>query len=252
MVGSATYAMAHNNWDKLSRRVGRTVESSRQDENELVARAKEGDRGAFSALCASQQDALYRIALASVRQPELSRDLVQDTFLKAWRAWPQFRGNTSSTFAAWLNSILQNKVRDYFRALKRRPRIQHGAPNEEGAMTDPLKNVTDTSADERFDEATYRADLPTDRILIDRLKLVLNDAERLIVDFFLSEELSGVEDRARRMELVEDMLRVHGQEALVRRLRRGSPKSVETTFRAAVRKMRSFAKRLGLGNEGAR
>jgi RNA polymerase sigma-70 factor, ECF subfamily len=62
-------------------------------------------------------DDLYRYALARVRDPETAKDLVQETFLAAWRSSERFAGQASER--TWLTRILRNKIVDHYR--KRRP-----------------------------------------------------------------------------------------------------------------------------------
>lgn len=62
-------------------------------------------------------DALYQHALARVTDPETARDLVQETFLAAWRSAGRFAGKASER--TWLTRILRHKIVDHYR--KRRP-----------------------------------------------------------------------------------------------------------------------------------
>jgi RNA polymerase sigma factor (sigma-70 family) len=50
---------------------------------------------------------------------ELAKDLAQDVFIKAWRAWDRFRGD--SQFTTWLYAITRNCWRDYLKARAARP-----------------------------------------------------------------------------------------------------------------------------------
>ena len=59
-------------------------------------------------------DVLYRFALARVRDPALSEDLVQETFVSALRSQSSFEGRSNEQ--TWLISILRNKIIDYFRS----------------------------------------------------------------------------------------------------------------------------------------
>jgi len=51
---------------------------------------------------------------------ELSKDLAQDVFIKAWGAWDRFRGD--SQFSTWLYAITRNCYRDHLKARAVRPR----------------------------------------------------------------------------------------------------------------------------------
>jgi len=58
-------------------------------------------------------DMLYRYALQRVRSAETAKDLVQDTFLSAWRNYEGYRGEAS--VKSWLFVILKRKLIDYYR-----------------------------------------------------------------------------------------------------------------------------------------
>ena len=58
-------------------------------------------------------DMLYRYAMARVNDSEIAKDLVQDTFLAAWRNYDNFKGEISEK--NWLYAILKNKIIDHFR-----------------------------------------------------------------------------------------------------------------------------------------
>ena len=58
-------------------------------------------------------DMLYRFALPRVNDAEIAKDLVQDTFLAAWRNYENFKGEISEK--NWLYAILKNKIIDHFR-----------------------------------------------------------------------------------------------------------------------------------------
>jgi RNA polymerase sigma-70 factor (ECF subfamily) len=65
---------------------------------------------AFADECLAQADALYRTAIRVTRNPADAEDLVQDTFLKAFRAAGRFERGTN--LRAWLFTILMNTFRN--------------------------------------------------------------------------------------------------------------------------------------------
>lgn len=78
-------------------------------DDELVARARNGDLDAFGVLVARHQDLVFRVARRITRiDPDGARDLAQDAFLRAFRGLPQFRGDCP--FVHWLLRILHNLV----------------------------------------------------------------------------------------------------------------------------------------------
>lgn len=62
-------------------------------------------------------DDLFRHAVARVRHREIAEDLVQETFLSAWRSRNRFAGRSSEK--TWLLGILRNKIADYYRSQSR-------------------------------------------------------------------------------------------------------------------------------------
>lgn len=58
-------------------------------------------------------DVLYRFALGRLRDPQTAEDLVQDTFLAAWKGADSFSGRSQKR--TWLIGILKHKIIDYFR-----------------------------------------------------------------------------------------------------------------------------------------
>src|SRR5947208_368147 len=68
---------------------------------------------AFEAEALASLDSLYRVALRLTRMPADAEDLVQDTYLKAFRAADSFEPGTN--LRAWLFTILHNTARNRFR-----------------------------------------------------------------------------------------------------------------------------------------
>ncbi len=64
-------------------------------------------------------DTLYRVALRLTGEPSAAEDLVQDTMLRALRAWSSFRPGSNAR--AWLVTILRNQFINGWRVRKRQP-----------------------------------------------------------------------------------------------------------------------------------
>ena len=79
---------------------------------ELVAAAREGDRGAFAELYTRYGRMVYGVLLARVRWAE-AEDLVQDVFLTALRRLSTLRD--ASAFGGWLAAIARNRATDHLR-----------------------------------------------------------------------------------------------------------------------------------------
>jgi RNA polymerase sigma-70 factor (ECF subfamily) len=77
------------------------------------------DQGQFAELAMPYMDALYSAALRMTRNPSDAEDLVQETYLRAYRGFPGFQEGTN--LKAWLYKILTNTFINIYRAKKRRP-----------------------------------------------------------------------------------------------------------------------------------
>ena len=86
-------------------------------DEELVARAREGDTAAFGELVLRHRNAVYRAALAATGAPADADDVAQDAFLLAYRRLGSFRG--SASFKTWLLTITWNQAINRRHANKR-------------------------------------------------------------------------------------------------------------------------------------
>src|SRR5262245_32155317 len=75
-------------------------------ENDLIARAQNGDVDAFCLLVSGHQRVMYALALRFCSNHHDAEDLVQEVFLNAYRAIARFRGESS--FHTWLRRIMVN------------------------------------------------------------------------------------------------------------------------------------------------
>ena len=83
----------------------------------LVERVKRGDKRAFEMLVVKYQRRLERLVGRMVRDPHLVQDIVQESFIRAYRALPSFRGD--SAFYTWLYRIAVNTAKKALVDLKR-------------------------------------------------------------------------------------------------------------------------------------
>ena len=84
------------------------------------------DQERFAELAMPYMSSLYSAALRMTRNPSDAEDLVQETYLRAYRAFETFRDGTN--LKAWLYRILTNTFINQYRAAKRRPeRVGPGA-----------------------------------------------------------------------------------------------------------------------------
>jgi len=80
-----------------------------EDEQELVARLRTGDRAAFAALVSTHGGALLRLAAALVKDRSLAEEVVQDAWLAALEHLQDFEGRAA--VRTWLFQIVANKAR---------------------------------------------------------------------------------------------------------------------------------------------
>ncbi len=76
----------------------------------LVRRVQRGDKGAFDALVLKYQHKVVKLVMRYVRNPAEAEDIAQEAFIKAYRALPQFRGD--SAFYTWLYRIAINTAKN--------------------------------------------------------------------------------------------------------------------------------------------
>lgn len=93
--------------------------SERDADQLLVDRVKSGDQQAFNLLVRKYERKVVRLISRLVRDPSEVEDVAQEAFIKAYRALPQFRGD--SAFYTWLYRIAVNTAKNYLVAQGRRP-----------------------------------------------------------------------------------------------------------------------------------
>ena len=92
---------------------------------QLIERFKRGDRRAFEMLVVKYQRRIERLIARMVRDTDLVEDIAQETFIRAYRALPQFRGE--SAFYTWLYRIAVNSAKKALSDMKRDPVITEAA-----------------------------------------------------------------------------------------------------------------------------
>ncbi len=105
-------------------------------EVELLARARQGDHRAFADLLRRHDSGLRALAFRMVRDATLMDDALQEAYVKAYRALPQFRGE--SGFGTWLYRIVHNSCVDQLRRSREHvpldPDLASAAPSPEGEV----------------------------------------------------------------------------------------------------------------------
>ena len=111
-------------------------------DDELVTLARGGDAESFNQLILRWERPIYSLAYRVIGREEDARDVCQETFLRAFRALPGFKGQAK--FSSWLYRIALNLCRDWIRRKRRTPVVQmpEGVdPAEMAAERGPVESI---------------------------------------------------------------------------------------------------------------
>jgi len=111
---------------------------------ELVARVQKGDKRAFDLLVLKYQRKIMRLLSRMLNNQAEVEDIAQETFIKAYRALPQFRGD--SAFYTWLYRIAINTARNWLSSNQRKMLVSDTFETKEG---------------ETFSQSDYLIDIDT-------------------------------------------------------------------------------------------
>jgi RNA polymerase sigma-70 factor (ECF subfamily) len=121
--------------------------SDRTNDQALVERVQQGDKRAFDALVLKYQSRVVKVITRYLRDPVEALDLAQEAFIKAYRALPNFRGE--SAFYTWLYRIAINTAKNHVVAQGRRPPTDDVEASEAEFYEGPSA-LKDTSTPERM------------------------------------------------------------------------------------------------------
>ncbi|HEU4937218.1 MAG TPA: sigma-70 family RNA polymerase sigma factor [Vicinamibacterales bacterium] len=208
----------------------RRATSSDPPAGEASPKSSESADDAFVQEALTYVDSLYGTALRLTRRPADAEDLVQDTYLKAFRSASQFQRGTN--LKAWLFTILHNTFRNLLRHDGRNP----VDVDSEYVDQAPAYGATEHSPEELLTRATLDADL---QAALDALP----DAFRQAVWLRDVEELSYAEiAQVLAVPIGTVMSRIsRGRRALYERLRAGHLRETgtETVKRSADGKQKA-------------
>jgi RNA polymerase sigma-70 factor (ECF subfamily) len=117
-------------------------------DQDLVKKAQKGDKKAFDVLVLKYQHKIINLVSRYVHDPYEAQDVAQEAFIKAYRALPNFRGD--SAFYTWIYRIAINTAKNFLVAQDRRP---------------PGSDI-DAMEAEQFVDSTLRENATPDRILL--------------------------------------------------------------------------------------
>ena len=113
----------------------------RQIDQELVERAQQGDTKAFEMLVVKYNRRLGRLLSRFIKDEHEVNDVVQESFIKAYRALPNFRGD--SAFYTWLYRISINTAKNFLAYNNKRPIMSSDITKGDGEVMDVVEQVAD-------------------------------------------------------------------------------------------------------------
>jgi RNA polymerase sigma-70 factor (ECF subfamily) len=120
----------------------------REVDQQLVVRAQHGDQKAFGLLVSKYQRKLARLLSRLIRDSAEVEDVTQETFIKAYRALGNFRGD--SAFYTWLYRIGINTAKNYLVSQGRRAPTSTGFDSEEAEGFEEGELLRDNNTPERM------------------------------------------------------------------------------------------------------
>ncbi len=116
--------------------------SERDIDAALVERVQKGDKKAFDLLVLKYQRKIIRLLSRMIRDQNEIEDVAQEAFIKAYKALPQFRGD--SAFYTWLYRIAINTARNWMSQNSRRPSAPSSNVTDNDETFSEIDNLTDS------------------------------------------------------------------------------------------------------------
>lgn len=154
-----------------------------QPDFDLVA-LQAGDRAEFALFIETYSGQIYRLALKMLQNPQDAEDILQETFIKAYKALPKFEGRSS--LSTWLYRIATNEALMFLR--KKRP--------EQVSVDEPLENE---EGDERPRQIIDWCCLPENELMSSESRANLDHSVQQLPDslraVFLLRDIEGLSTR---------------------------------------------------------
>jgi RNA polymerase sigma-70 factor (ECF subfamily) len=124
--------------------VRETIVSNIEADKALVERVKRGDKAAFDLLVIKYQSRIINLVMRFVRNHADAMDITQEAFIKAYRALPNFRGD--SAFYTWMYRIAVNTAKNFLaiQANRRMPEVEQDPSEMEQIDTGTALKELDT------------------------------------------------------------------------------------------------------------
>ena len=149
-----------------------------------LAALQAGDRAEFALFVETYSGQVYRLALKMLQNPQDAEDILQETFIKAYKALPNFEGR--SRLSTWLYRIATNEALMFLR--KKRP--------EQVSVDEPLENE---EGDERPRQIIDWCCLPENELMSSESRANLDHSVQQLPDglraVFLLRDIEGLSTR---------------------------------------------------------
>ena len=200
----------------------RAVDWAAMSETELIALARQGQRGAFRAIMRQNNQRLFRVARAIVPDDTEAEDIVQESYLRAFAALGSFRGESS--LLTWLTRIAINEARGRLR--RHRPTVDLDAIDAAQEAAGLVVAFPNGQPMENPEAALARVQI---RLLIEQAIDTLPEAFRLV--FILRDvQDCSVQETAELLGIKEETVKTRHHRAR-RQLRAALDESVASAMR---------------------
>jgi RNA polymerase sigma-70 factor, ECF subfamily len=183
----------------------RSASSEEQDELDLAERAAHGDHTAFGVLVRRYESRLLAYLTNMLGDPEVARDLAQETFLAAYQALPRWRppeGVTENPLSPWLYRIATNRALSLLRENKGRAAAQQAPFGR--AHDPPAGALVSSNFEDRYIART---------LLREALRQLSDEDAACLVLHFVSGERYG--EIAARLNITAEAVRKRVARALI-------------------------------------
>ena len=151
------------------------------DEDDLIRRAKRGDKHAYEELVYAYQGIAFRTAYVLAGNAADAEEAAQDGFVKAWRALGRFRDG--APFRPWLLQIVANEARNRRRSAGRRAHLALRAATEHpSGDAAPSPEAALLSAQQREGLLAAVNELPEDQRSVITLRYFVGLSEQEVAD----------------------------------------------------------------------
>lgn len=142
------------------------------DESRYILRARDGDQASLRELYDRHRETIFRIAFRYTRSRQDAEDILQETFVRAFKALPSFDLERGTSFAAWIGRIGLHQTLELLRKHKREkhelivplsgsdfdpPASQSFSPEKAAAAAQAMEHLTDA----------FRELSPTQQVIFD-------------------------------------------------------------------------------------